>query len=162
MSLVMWNRVYLALNTLHVLAVMLFLGSMIMGIFWKRRSDRTDEPRVIAYTLEGIVRAYRWLTLPSAALLVLFGFGMVAVGNVSLRFAWVLLGIATITVSVAVLVLRVAPAQLQLLALARSAADAGSFDRASFDRLTHQWQRWVLIATVAPMIGVALMVFKPH
>src|SRR5688572_23859541 len=161
MSPVMLNRVYLALNTLHVLAVMLFLGSMIMGIFWKRWADRTRDPRIVAYTLEGLVRAYRWFTLPSAALLVLFGFGMVGLGEVSLSFSWVILGITMITGSVAALVGWVAPVQQRMLALVRSGADAGSFDRASYARLTDQWQRWMVIATVAPIVAVALMVFKP-
>ena len=161
MSVVMWNRVYLALNTLHVLAVTLFLGSLVMGIFWKLRSDRTGDPRIIAYTLEGLVRAYRWLTLPSAAFLVLFGFAMVYVGDVRLGFSWIILGIAMITISVAALVAGVAPVQRRMLALARSAADAASFDRAAYERLTDRWRIWVLVAAVPPIVAVFLMVLKP-
>ena len=161
MSAAMWNRVYLALNTLHVLAVTLFLGSLVMGIFWKLRSDRTGDPRIIAYTLEGVMRAYRWLTLPGAALLVLFGFAMVGVGDVSLGFSWIILGIAMITVSVAALVARVAPVQRSMLALARSAPDAASFDRAAYERLTDQWRVWVVVAAAPPVVAVFLMVFKP-
>jgi uncharacterized membrane protein len=161
LSPTMVNRVYLTLNTLHILAAALFLGSMIMGIFWKLRSDRTGDPRIIAFTLEGAVRAYRWVTMPSIGLVILFGFAMVAVGDVSLSFSWILIGIALATVSIAALAGRVAPVQRRMLALARSAADAASFDRAAYDRLTDQWRLWVVVATVTPIVAMFLMVFKP-
>jgi uncharacterized membrane protein len=161
MSSAMWNRVYLALNTLHILAVTLFLGSMVMGMYWKLRSDRTGDPRIIAYTLEGVVRAYRWLTMPSVGFVILFGLAMVGVGDVSLRFSWILLGIASVTVSSVALVGRVAPVQRRMLALARSARDGASFDRASYERLTEQWQVWMVVATVTPIVAVVVMVFKP-
>ena len=156
-----WNRVYLALNTLHVLAVTLFLGSIVMGIFWKLRSDRTADPRIIAYTLEGMVRAYRWLTLPSAVLVALFGFAMVYVGDVRLGFSWIILGVAMLTVSVAALVGGVAPVQRRMLALLRSAGGGATFDRAAYERLTDRWRIWVLVATTPPVVAVFLMVFKP-
>lgn len=48
---------YLAMKTLHVLAVVLFRGNIITGLFWKAHGDRTGDPRIIAHTLEGIIRA---------------------------------------------------------------------------------------------------------
>ena len=48
---------YLAMKVLHVLAVVLFLGNIITGVFWKAHGDRTGDPRIIAHTLEGIIRA---------------------------------------------------------------------------------------------------------
>jgi uncharacterized membrane protein len=161
MSIVLRNNVYLGLKTLHIFAVMLFLGGLIIGIFWKLRADRTGDPRIIAYTLEGIIRLDRWLTMPSAALLILFGFATVGVGHVPLGSSWVLLSIALITVSGAALIGRIVPAQRRMLSLARSAADAASFDRASYERSTDQWRLGVVVATVTPIVAVVLMVFKP-
>ena len=39
---------YLALKTLHLLAVVLFLGNIITGLFWKAHADRSADPRIIA------------------------------------------------------------------------------------------------------------------
>ena len=66
---------YLAMKTLHVLAVVLFLGNIITGLFWKAHGDRTADPRIIAHTLEGIIRSDRWFTIPGVVLIVAFGVG---------------------------------------------------------------------------------------
>lgn len=36
---------YAALKALHILAVALFLGNIVTGLFWKVHGDRTGDPR---------------------------------------------------------------------------------------------------------------------
>jgi len=45
---------YLALKLLHVLGVIVFLGNIITGIFWKAHADKSRDPRLIAHALDGI------------------------------------------------------------------------------------------------------------
>ena len=35
---------YLAFKVLHILAVVMFLGNITTGIFWKEHADRTKDP----------------------------------------------------------------------------------------------------------------------
>ena len=55
---------YLTLKMLHIVAVVLFLGNIITGVFWKDHADRSRDPRIILAILEGIVRSDRWFTIP--------------------------------------------------------------------------------------------------
>jgi uncharacterized membrane protein len=73
--------VYLAMKTLHILAVVLFLGNIITGLFWKAHGDRTADPRIIAHTLEGIIRSDRWFTIPGVLLIVGFGVAAALLGR---------------------------------------------------------------------------------
>jgi len=61
--------VYLLLKAVHVLAVVLFLGNIVTGIFWKAHGDRTGDPRIMAHTLDGIIRSDRWFTIPGVVLI---------------------------------------------------------------------------------------------
>src|SRR3972149_3295805 len=64
---------YLAMKALPVLAVVLFLGNIITGLFWKAHGDRTADPRIISHTLQGIIRSDRWFTVPGLLLIIAFG-----------------------------------------------------------------------------------------
>ena len=55
---------YLIWKLIHVTAVILFLGNIITGLFWKAHADRSRDVRFIAHTMEGIIRADRWFTIP--------------------------------------------------------------------------------------------------
>ena len=41
---------YALLKFVHVLAVILFLGNVITGLFWKAHADRTKDPKIIGHT----------------------------------------------------------------------------------------------------------------
>lgn len=64
---------YLLLKLIHVIAVILFLGNIITGLFWKFHADGTRDPKVIAHAFEGIIRADRWFTIPDVIAIVAAG-----------------------------------------------------------------------------------------
>ena len=55
---------YLWLKVIHVLAVVLFLGNIITGVFWHKHAERTRDPRLIAHTMAGVIRSDRLFTMP--------------------------------------------------------------------------------------------------
>jgi uncharacterized membrane protein len=152
---------YLLMKTLHVLAVVVFLGNIIIGAFWKLRADRSGDPRIVAHTMTALISADRWFTMPAAILLVVFGFGAAGTGRLSLGSPWITWSIVLIAISGLVFMVKLAPLQRKLLAVARAALDDGAFDSAAYARLSSSWALWGSVATIAPLIAVVLMIFKP-
>ncbi|HEY9515258.1 MAG TPA: DUF2269 family protein [Gemmatimonadaceae bacterium] len=153
---------YLVMKTIHVLAVVLFLGNIMIGAFWKIHGDRSGDPRIIAHTLAGIIRADRWFTMPGVVLLIIAGFGGAGMGRISIGgSAWIVWSIVLLAVSAVAFMARLVPLQRRMLALARDASGADGFDRATYAALSRSWTVWGIIATLAPVVAVVLMVFKP-
>jgi uncharacterized membrane protein len=150
------------MKTLHVLAVVLFLGNIITGLFWKAHGDRSADPRIIAHTLQGIIRSDRWFTLPGVVLIVVFGVAAAVLGRLPiLGTGWIWQSIVLFSVSGLAFMLQVAPLQRRLLELASSGAGGHGWDQAAYDKLSRQWEFWGLVAIVAPLAALGLMVYKP-
>ena len=153
-------HLYLGLKLLHVLAVVLFLGNITTGVFWKANADRTRNPVVIANMLEGIIRADRLFTIPPIALILAGGIGAAVVGKYSiLGTGWIFWSIVLFTISGIAFMAVVGPAQRKMLALVRRSGE--SLDWAAYRALSVQWEIWGAIALLAPVIAAALMVMKP-
>jgi len=153
-------HLYLGLKLLHVLAVVLFLGNITTGVFWKANADRTRNPVVIANMLEGIIRADRLFTIPPIALILAGGIGAAVVGKYPiLGTGWIFWSIVLFTISGIAFMAVVGPAQRKMLALVRRSGE--SLDWAAYRALSVQWEIWGAIALLAPAIAAALMVMKP-
>ena len=61
---------YLFLKALHIVSVVLFLGNIITGVFWKMHADRTRDLRARAQALDGIIRSDRIFTTPGVFLII--------------------------------------------------------------------------------------------
>jgi len=150
--------VYLTLKILHILAVVIFLGNIITGLFWKAHGDRTGDPRIMAHTMEGIIRSDRWFTLPGVLLIVVFGLGAAGVGELPiLSTGWIWHSIILFGISGGAFMAQVAPLQRRLLAVARAA----TWDAGTYRRLSRRWEFWGAVAVVTPLAALALMVVKP-
>lgn len=153
---------YLGMKALHVLAVVLFLGNIITGLFWKAHGDRTGDPRIIAHTLEGIIRSDRWFTLPGVVLIMVFGVAAAIVGRLPiLGTGWIWQSIALFTVSGLAFVLQVAPLQRRLRTLAASGMAGEPWDQEMYHRLSRRWELWGIVAILTPLAAMFLMVYKP-
>jgi uncharacterized membrane protein len=153
---------YLTLKFLHIVGVILFLGNITTGVFWKAHADRSRDPRLIAHVLDGIIRSDRLFTIPGVAIIVVSGMAAAIIGGIPLlRTAWVAGGISLFIFAGIAFMARVAPLQRQMLALARAAADSASFDWPRYEKLSRGWALWGALALIAPVIAAALMVFKP-
>lgn len=151
---------YLLLKALHVISVVLFLGNIITGVFWKAHADRLGDLRARAQALDGIIKSDRIFTTPNVFVIVLTGVGTALVGHLSiLGTPWILWSIILFGVSGAAFGI-VAPTQKKLLANVQ-AGIAGNWDEAAYAALSRRWNLAGAVATGAPLIAVLLMVTKP-
>jgi len=152
---------YLALKALHIVSVVLFLGNIITGVFWKVHADRTGDLRARAQALDGIIKSDRWFTVPGVFLIIATGVGLALMaGYPLLRTFWIAWSLALFGISGLAFGIAVGPLQKKLLANAR-AGQAGNWNQAEYDKLSKSWTIWGTVATAAPLIAVFLMVMKP-
>jgi uncharacterized membrane protein len=153
---------YLWLKLIHILAVVLFLGNIITGVFWHRHAARTRDPKILAHTADGLTKSDRLFTIPGVLLIVLAGVAAAMQGNFPiLRTPWILWTLILFSISGFAFMARVAPLQRKLHTLADAGTKGGAFDYAAYHRVANQWEFWGAIATLAPLVGLALMVLKP-
>ena len=67
----MTSGIYLVYKLVHIVAVVMFLGNIITGLFWHRHAARSRDPRILAHTMAGIIRSDRIFTVPGVLLIIL-------------------------------------------------------------------------------------------
>jgi len=154
---------YLIFKLIHIIAVIMFLGNITTGLFWKFHADRANDPRLIAHAFEGIIRSDRWFTIPGVVIIVLAGFGAAIIGNFSiLGTGWILWSIVLFIISGLAFSWKVAPLQIQIADLARAGSETGQMNWHLYHALSRAWELWGLVALLTPVVAVVLMVLKPN
>jgi uncharacterized membrane protein len=150
--------IYSIWKLLHVLAVIIFLGNITVGIFWKLQADKSKDRLKIVETFKNIIKADKVFTMPSVAALFIFGMGAAMQGNFSLfDTPWILWSLVMLIISALVFMAKVVPLQKQIIKLANS-EEKFSWDL--YLSLSGKWNVWGTIATITPYIAVALMILK--
>ncbi len=153
---------FLLIKLLHIVAVIAFVGNITTGIFWHAHAARTRDPKLLAYTMGGIIRSDRLFTIPGVIGIILTGITAAIYGNFPiLRTGWILWTLVLFIVSGLIFMIRVAPLQRELRALAEAAAQSGTFDYAHYRAVAVRWEAWGSAALLTPLAGLALMVLKP-
>ncbi len=147
---------YLVFKLIHIFAVILFMGNIIINVFWKNHGDKSENAKIVAHTIRGIIRSDRFFTMPAVAFLILAGFGAMGIGYIPFETGWILWGFILIVISAAAFMAKVVPAQKKLLKI----AETDPFDQQLYDAVSKEWNLWGSIATIAPIIAVVLMVLK--
>ena len=151
---------YLLLKTLHVLSVVLFLGNILTGVFWKRHGDSGDLA-ARRQAISGLIAADRVFTVPTVFAIVATGIANALLAHIPiLGTPWILWSIILFGVSGAVFGAKVGPLQKKLLANVEAGL-AGNWNESDYRELSGQWLFWGWVASIAPLIAVFLMVFKP-
>jgi uncharacterized membrane protein len=152
---------YFILKALHIVSVVLFLGNIITGVFWKLHADRSGDLRARAQALDGVIQSDRIFTVPGVLLIIATGVALATtmhlpiLGTRWIVWALVLFGISGVAFSVFV-----GPLQKRLLANARAGL-AGSWNETEYHALSKAWGLWGMVATGAPLVALFLMVLKP-
>ena len=153
---------YLLIKLLHVCAVVAFLGNISTGLFWHAQAAGTRDPKLLAHTMEGIIRSDRLFTIPSVIVIVITGIAAAIHGSIPiLRTGWVAWSLALFAISGIIFMARVAPLQRQLLALALTGVRSGTFDYARYRGIAVRWDAWGAAALLTPLAALVLMVLKP-
>ncbi len=151
---------YLALKLVHVAAVVVFLGNISLGIFWKRFADRTQIATIMAHTIAGIIRADRLFTIPAVIVLIAAGIGTAIVGHIPLlSTGWILWGIVLISLS-GIAFIPVARAQTHLYAIAQRGLSTPA-ERGQYEAISRSWGLWGNFSLLMPTLALAIMVLKP-
>jgi len=60
---------YLWLKLVHILAVILFIGNVVTGVFWHKHAQKTRDPKLLAHTMDGVIRSDRLFTIPGVVVI---------------------------------------------------------------------------------------------
>jgi uncharacterized membrane protein len=153
---------YLLMKLLHIVAVIAFLGNITTGLFWHIHAARTRDPRLIAHTVDGIIKSDRLFTIPGVVVIIATGvIAAVAGGFPLLGTGWILWTLVLFAISGLIFMAFVAPLQRRLLALAQAGSGPGSFDYTGYHKVARRWEIWGAAALLTPAVGLVLMVLKP-
>jgi uncharacterized membrane protein len=155
------NVTYLLLKVLHVASVVLFVGNIVTGVFWKLHGDARGDLRAREQALSGVIASDRLFTVPGVVLIIVSGVWMGFMAHIPLLSTlWSLWGIILFSVSGLLFTARVQPLQRRMLANVRAGL-TGEWDAAGYRRMSSAWAVWGGIATALPLAVIALMVLKP-
>jgi uncharacterized membrane protein len=152
---------YFVLKSLHIIAVVVFLGNVITGVFWKAHGDRAGTLAARAQALDGVIRSDRWFTLPGVLIIIVTGVLLAMTLQLPLLSTrWIAWSLVLFGISGVVFSARVGPLQKKLLANVQ-AGMGGQWNEAEYRAMSRAWELWGWVATGTPLIALVLMVFKP-
>ena len=152
---------YFILKSLHILSVVLFLGNIITGVFWKFHGDRVGTMSARVQALDGVIRSDRWFTLPGVVAIIVTGVWLaISLHLPLLGTKWILWSLILFGISGLASSFSSRPCRRSCWPMAR-AGEAGNWNPAEYDRLSGAWKLWGAVATLAPVIALVLMVMKP-
>jgi uncharacterized membrane protein len=144
---------------MHILGAVLFIGNMVVTAAWMSLARRSKNAEALRLGVQGIMFTDAVFTTPGALLLLLNG-GILSAPYFKTNWHWLVAGIILYILSGALWGIAVIPAQKKL-AHAMSRMPAGGPIPAECDALMAKWFRFGGMATLLPLIALALMVFKP-
>jgi uncharacterized membrane protein len=152
---------FLILKATHIFSVVLFLGNIITGVFWKMHADRIGTLQARAQAVDGIIHSDRWFTLPGVIVILVTGVLMANSLHLPiLRTGWLLWALILFSIAGIAFQFFVAPLQRKLLENLRAGL-AGNWDEAQYDSLSLSWKIWGSVGTLTPIGALFLMVTKP-
>ena len=91
---------HLIVKLVHVVAVVLFLGSVIMGLFWHAHAARTKDAKLLAHAMDGIIKSDRLFTVPGVIAILASGVVAAYYGSYPLlHTGWILWSLILFSVS---------------------------------------------------------------
>ena len=152
---------YLALKSLHLFGVILFMGNIIVTGWWKFMADRTREPKVVAFAQRQVTLTDWVFTVGGIVVLYAAGEMMARVhlGD-SWSIPWVVWGRSLFFASGVIWLVVLIPVQIKQARMAEGFADGSPIPEAYW-RLSRLWNIWGGIAVLLPLGNLYWMVFKP-
>ena len=151
---------YAVLKVVHVLGVVLFVGSIIVTAVWKGMADRTGRPEVVGFA-QRLVTLTDWVfTFPGVLMVLFAGLAMAQVAGLSTtQTPWIWHGLVLFTLSGVIWGGVLIPLQIMQAKAARQFENGGEIPE-RYWRLNRHWFIWGIAATVLPVLNIAIMVLK--
>jgi uncharacterized membrane protein len=152
---------YTYLKLIHLIAVMIFLGNIITGLFWMRIAVRTKDLKIITFTMKGIRTSDRYFTIPGVIVITAGGFLSAIYGHFPiLHKGWILWSIIMFSISGLAFAFKVAPLQKRIYTLTLNKETSTNFDWNNFNKVYLEWEIWGLIALLTPLAAFIMMTLK--
>jgi len=152
---------YAFLKLIHLIAVVIFLGNIITGLFWMRFAVKTKDLKIISFTMKGIRKADQYFTIPGVIIITAGGFLAAIYAHIPiLRTGWILWSIIMFSLSGLVFSFRLAPLQKKIYDLTFNKEDVNDFDWKNFNKLYSAWDAWGIIAMLTPLAAFVMMTLK--
>ena len=152
---------YSYLKLIHLIAVMLFLGNIIIGLFWMHIAVKTKDLKIINFTMKGIIKADRYFTIPGVIIITAGGFLAAIYGHLPiLKTGWILWSIIMFSISGLAFSFKLAPLQKKIYNLTLNKETSTDFDWSNFNKVYFEWDIWGFIALITPLAAFVMMTLK--
>ena len=152
---------YSYLKLIHLIAVMLFLGNIITGLFWMHIAVKTKDLKIINFTMKGIIKADRYFTIPGVIIITAGGFLAAIYGHLAiLKTGWILWSIIMFSISGLAFSFKLAPLQKKIYNLTLNKETSTDFDWSNFNKVYFEWDIWGFIALITPLAAFVMMTLK--
>ena len=152
---------YSYLKLIHLIAVMLFLGNIITGLFWMHIAVKTKDLKIINFTMKGIIKADRYFTIPGVIIITAGGFLAAIYGHLPiLKTGWIFWSIIMFSISGLAFSFKLAPLQKKIYNLSLNKDPSTDFDWSNFGKVYFEWDIWGFIALVTPLAAFVMMTLK--
>lgn len=149
--------VYKNIEVLYCLAIILFIGNMLLGLFWKIRADHSGDAKIISHTFKSIFFSDRIFTLPTIIVIIILNFFV----NTDKTLPIVSLNISVwipvlFLFAILIFIVKVNPIRQKLFLLAYSHTPATEFDNELYKKLSKQWAFWGILESF-PVMSVLVL-----
>ena len=152
---------YSFLKLIHLIAVMIFLGNIITGLFWMHIAVKTKDLKIITFAMKGIIKADRYFTIPGVVIIIAGGFLTAIYGHFPiLRTGWIIWSIIMFSTSGLVFAFKVVPLQTKIYHLTLNKESSIDFNWENFRKVYLAWDIWGLIALLTPLAAFVMMILK--
>lgn len=142
------------LKFVYSIAVLLFVGNIVSGLFWKLIADKTNDTKIIAHTFKGIFYSDRLITAPTLLIIIILNF--IVNSDKYLFFLPVCISViltAFFVQGLLLFIFIVHPIRQKLYLLAADGHQTGEFDIIQYKKLS---KKWIVFGSLelAPFISV--------
>lgn len=152
---------YIYFKLIHLVAVTIFLGNIVTGLFWMHIAVKTKDLKIIAHTMKGIIKADQYFTIPGVIIIIVGGLMAAIFGHFPiLRTGWISWSIVLFSISGLAFAFKVAPLQKRIYTLLSNKETSTDFDWVNFRKVYLAWDIWGLIALLTPLAAFVMMTLK--
>lgn len=148
------------LKSIHILAVTLFIGNIIVSAFWKALADRTREVGVIRYATRLVILTDVFFTAGGIVLLLATGHAMAPAYGGVMGASWIRWSYLLLMGSGLIWLLVLLPVQLAQARILKPLALEAEIPK-RYWKLAALWTVAGIPATILPLPAIYLMTVKP-